>query len=82
MEMGSPQMGLFLSPSPFPYGEYHMETVIPNGNLFSYGDFFLNSQMVRDTIWKWVRDWIVPIWKPGMCQSPFPYGNAYMETGD
>jgi hypothetical protein len=55
--------GIFLAASPFPYGGFHMETVNPNGNLFSYGDFFLNSQMVTDTIWKRVRDWIGPIWK-------------------
>ncbi len=31
MVMGSPQMGNFLSPSPFPYGDPHMEMVKPNG---------------------------------------------------
>ena len=53
METGSPQM-IFISASPFPYTyrDYHMETMKPYGNLFSYGDYFLNSQMVTDTIWK------------------------------
>jgi hypothetical protein len=45
-----PKWYLFMSASPFPYGDYHMETMKPNGNLFSCGDIFLNSQMVTDTI--------------------------------
>jgi hypothetical protein len=73
MEMGSPQMGFFSSPSPFPYRDYHMETGNPNEIFFSYGDFFLNPQikMVMDTIWKWVRDWRVTIRKWGAVNPRF-----------
>ena len=46
--------------SPFPYSDPHME-MSPNGNVFLFGDFFLNPQMVTDTVWKWVSDWTVPI---------------------
>jgi len=28
---GESPNAMFLSPSPFPYGDYHMETVKPNG---------------------------------------------------
>ena len=45
--------------------------------------FFLNSQMVTDTLWKWFRDWIVPIWKWGAIIPVsiwgFPYGNGEPE---
>jgi hypothetical protein len=88
METGSPQMGFFSSPSPFPYRDYHMETGNPNENLFSYGDFFLNPQMVMDTIWKWgVTIWkwgavnpsfnmVIPIWKRGAKNNQSPYRNG------
>ncbi len=33
--------------------------------------FSLNSHMVTNTLWKWVRDWIVPIWKWGLINPRF-----------
>jgi hypothetical protein len=69
--MGSPQMVIYLSASPFPYGDSHMETVKPNVNLCSYGDFSLNSQMITGNKWKRVRDWIVTIWKWGAVNPRF-----------
>ena len=50
---------------------------LPYGNgetkwlIFSSGDFFLNSQMVTNTLWKWVREWIVPVWKWGRVHPRF-----------
>ncbi len=46
---GVPKWDIF-SASSFPYGDPHTETVNPNGNVFSFGDFFLNPQMIRDTV--------------------------------
>jgi hypothetical protein len=56
-------MGIFKSPRPFPYRDHHMETVIPLWKIFPYGDFYLNPQMETNSIWKWVSDWTVPVWK-------------------
>ena len=72
-----------LSASHFPYGDPHMETVNPNANVFSFGDFFLNPQMVMDTVWKRVSDWTVPIWKRGDGESPngFCFLPPHFHTG-
>jgi hypothetical protein len=88
MERGVPKWYFFVclpvnfsSASPFPYGNYHMESVKPNGNLFSYSDFFLNSQMVTDTRWKRVSDWIVTIWKWGAVNPRFHTGIPIWKRG-
>ncbi len=43
--MGSPHMGIFKSPRPFPYRDHHMETVILLWKIFPYGDFYLNPHV-------------------------------------
>ena len=82
-------MGIFESPCPFPYGNHHMETVIPIWKTFSYGDFYLNPQMGMNSIRKRVSDWTVPVRKRGPDSiRGSPYRNGYpfhllshMETG-
>ena len=81
METGIPHMGTLLSASPFPYGDPHLKTGNPNGNVFSFEDFFLNPQMVTDTVWKRVSDWTVPEWKQGCVNPLFPYGDPHVEMG-
>ena len=73
--MGIPHMGIFESPCPFPYGNHHMETVIPVWKTFPYGDFYLNPQMGMNSIRKRVSDWTVPVRKRGSIPFASPYGN-------
>ena len=70
--MGIPHMGIFESPCPFPYGNHHIETVIPVWKTFPYGDNYLNPQMSKNSIQKRVSDWTVPVWKRGPVYTGIP----------
>jgi hypothetical protein len=56
-------MGIFKSTYPFSYWHCHMEMVNPNGKTFPFGDFFVDPQMVTNSILERVSDWIISIWE-------------------
>jgi hypothetical protein len=59
-----------------------MEMVNQNGNVFSFGDLFLNPQMSMDTVWKRVSDCTLPVWKRGCVHPRFHMGIPIWKRGD